>query len=165
MRTGRRLSGRVARGAALLLLASACRVVSETPEGELAVSTDLRPTRVSVAQFRDGLDLTVRATNAGPQRIVVPLGGPAMTQGATAAESDGVGFGLRVARTDGTPVAMRFLPPSDTIVALNAGATLRQQFHLDFGTEKPGALPPGNYEVIGSFGRAEAPPIRLRVRP
>ncbi len=149
----------------MLLTAAACRVVSETPEGELSVSTDLRPTRVSVDQFEDGLDLTVRATNAGPQRIVVPLGAPEMTRGSTAAESDGVGFGLRVTRADGTPVAMRFLPPSDTAIALNAGATLRQQFHLDFGTGKPGALPPGDYDVTGSFGRVEAPPIRLRVRP
>ena len=148
-----------------VLLLAACRVVSETPEGELSVTTDLRPTRVSVEQFGSGLDLTVRATNAGPQRIVVPLGSGVMTQGATAAESQGVGFGLRVMRADGTPVAMRFLPPSDTAVTLNAGATLRQQFHLDFGTQKPVALPPGNYDVVGSLGRVEAPPIRLRVRP
>jgi len=164
MRSRRPLSARLALVGALSL-AAACRVVSETPEGELSVTTDLRPTRVSVRQFEDGLDLTVRATNAGPRRIVVPLGGPAMKTGATAGESEAVGFGLRVVRTDGAPIAMRFLPPEDTAVTLNAGATLRQQFHLDFGTGTPGALPPGDYDVIGSFGRTEAPPVRLRVRP
>lgn len=147
----------------LLALGVGCQVVRDVPPSAAEITVDLRPTLVSAREFRHGMDLTVRATNHGTRPVTVRLATPPGAARYGAPPS--VGFGLRIMRADGSHFGSRYLATDDSADVLLGGQTRRRGFHIDFGGATPVALPPGDYDLIGSYGDTEAAPVRLRVSP
>jgi hypothetical protein len=117
----------------------------------------------------DSVQVTVSVTNPRRRAVVVQLGGPPYRSGnIPAAETHGVGFGVRVVAADGGPPR----GPStwtwgQPAVTLGARQTLRHTVTIRAAADDAGEMTvtPGRYRVIASFGKQEAAPLDLNVRP
>jgi hypothetical protein len=163
---------RVSSAASAALLVAACR---HAPVGvdasALQVRADVTPTAIAASARPDAgqVQVVVSVTNPGRQAVTVQLGGPPYKSGnIPAAETEGIGFGVRVLPADsatrGAPSEWTWGQPT---VTLGARATLRHTFVVSVGAEPAGGLhvTPGTYRVVASFGRREAAPVTLHVRP
>jgi hypothetical protein len=113
------------------------------------------------------LEVRVRAMNPEYYSVAVPLGGPPVRVGPTAAQSSGISFGLRI---DGEPT------PENGFAALWSGTggdpvifaprqAIVATFEQPLGTRGRLALRPGQYRLTGSFAQQEAAPVDLVVLP
>jgi hypothetical protein len=113
------------------------------------------------------LELRVRARNPEYYSIAVPLGGPPVRVGPTAAQSSGISFGLRI---EGDPT------PANGFLALWSGSgsepmifaprqSIVATFEQRLGTRGRLALRPGEYRLVGSFAQQESEPVTLVVLP
>jgi hypothetical protein len=158
--------------AAYMALLTACHSTPVGVEaGELVVRAEVTPTEIAasaVPQVGD-VHVVVSVTNPRARAVVVHLGGPPYISGQIpAAETSGIGFGVRVLRVDDAtligPSSWTWGQPDVTI---GPRETARHTFVIQIASQRQSGLSvtPGTYRVIGSFGREEAAPIELRVRP
>lgn len=165
-------NGRGRFAASVLLLAAACRESSLTVDASaLQIRADVSPTEIAAsASPADGrVQVVVSITNPRRQPVAVQLGGPPYKSGVIpAAETQGIGFGMRVLGADSTtsrgPTEWTWGQPT---VNLGSRETLRHTFVLHVGGTDTSAnrLRPGTYRIVTSFGRQEAAPVVLHVLP
>lgn len=160
------------RAAASALFIAACSPSPVSVDGSaLVVRATVSPAVIvaSAVPLGDSVRVVVSVTNPDAHPVVVELGGPPYRSGnIPAAETSGIGFGVRVlgadSATQGGPSEWTWGQPT---VALGARATVRHTFFIKVGAQsKPGLrVAPGTYRVVASFGRQEAAPAELRVLP
>jgi hypothetical protein len=136
----------------------------------LDTRVDVASATLSASAPADSLRVTVSVTNPSSRQAVVTLGGPPYHFGTIpAAETQGIGFGVRVLRSDsagsGGPTAWTWGQPTFTF---GPWETRRHTFVFAVGTDpaaQGAVLPgPGTYRIIASFGRREAAPLLITVR-
>ncbi len=124
---------------------------------------------VSASGGGDTVQVAVSVTNPRGRPVVVQLGGPPYRSGQIpAAETQGVGFGVRVVSADeGPPRGPSTWTWGQPTVRVGARETLRFTVTLRATSDGAGemAVAPGRYRVIASFGKQEAAPLELRVLP
>ena len=156
---------------AILLLAAACRSPVSIDASALQVSAEVSPAEIVASRSLDGdsVRVIVTITNPAAYPVVVELGGPPYKSGnISAAQTSGIGFGVRLLGADGAthggPSEWTWGQPTMT---LGPRATLRHTFIIKVGGKTSSGLNaiPGNYRVLASFGRQEAAPVELRVLP
>ena len=158
--------------AASIVLLAACH---QTPVGvdasELQVRAEVTPTDIAASANAEGGEVLVVAsvTNLRAQPVVVHLGGPPYKSGQIpTAETSGIGFGVRVLRVDGaTPSGPNEWTWGQPDISIGPRETVRHTFVLRVASQRQSGLSitPGTYRVVASFGREEAAPIELHVRP
>lgn len=169
---GRSRLGRISAAASLVLLSAACHGTPlEVDSSALQVKVDVTPREIVASASPDGglVQVVVSVTNPRLQPVVVQLGGPPYKSGQIpAAETSGIGFGVRVMADDNTngvgPSEWTFGQPTFT---LGPRATERHTFVIQVRAQRTSGLSvtPGSYHVIASFGRQEVAPIELHVLP
>lgn len=169
---GRSRRGRISIAASIVLLAAACRSTPlEVDSSALQVKVDVTPREIVASADPDGgrVEVVVSVTNPRLLPVVVQLGGPPYKSGQIpAAETSGIGFGVRVLADDITngigPSEWTSGQPTFT---LGPHATERHTFVIQVRAQRASALSitPGLYHVVASFGRQEVAPIELHVLP
>jgi hypothetical protein len=164
-------SGRIGCVVGIALLAGACHQTPvDVDASVLQIRAELTPTEIAAsARPSGGVQVVVSITNPEWHAVSVQLGGPPYKSGnIPAAETYGIGFGVRVLGADsatrGGPSEWTWGQPT---VTLGSRATVRHTFVIQVGTQRAGGLSvtPGSYSVVTSFGRQEAAPIKLHVLP
>ena len=165
-------NGRAYTAASIALLAAACNQSPVSVDaGSLRLRAEVSPVVIaaSASPAGDSVQVVVSLTNPRWRPVVVQLGGPPYTSGnIPAAQTSGIGFGVRVLGADsatrGGPSEWMWGQPT---VALGSRETLRHTFFIKVGTESAHGLSvrPGTYHVVASFGWQEATPIELHVLP
>ena len=164
-------NGRAGTAASALILAACSASPVSVDDSALQVRATVSPAVIAApaAPAGDSVRVLVSVTNPDARPVVVQLGGPPYRSGnIPAAETSGIGFGVRVLGADsarqGGPSEWTWGQPT---VALGARATLRHTFFIRVGAQSGAGLrvPPGTYRVVASFGRQEAAPAELRVLP
>ena len=171
----RRAQLMAAAGAVVLVFTAACsRSPVSVDSSAVEVRAIVSPVVAAASESPDGdsVRVVVSVTNPQVRPVVVQLGGPPYKSGQIpAAETHGIGFGVRVLATDSVGRAQGRGPSQWTwgqpTMALGARATLRHTFVVRVAAQPVGDLSvtPGWYRVIASFGRQEAAPVELRVLP
>jgi hypothetical protein len=95
---------RVTAAASVVLLAACHHTPVGVDASELQVRAKVTPTEIAASAHLEGGDVhvVVSVTNPRAQSVVVHLGGPPYKSGQIpAAETSGIGFGVRVLRVDG----------------------------------------------------------------
>jgi hypothetical protein len=142
----------------------------EVDSTALYIRADVASTTLSASAPADSLRVTVSVTNPSSRDAFVTLGGPPYHSGTIpAAETQGIGFGVRVLRSDsagsGGPTAWTWGQPTFTF---GPRETRRYTFVFAVGADtaaQGSVLPgPGTYRIIASFGRREAAPLLIIVR-
>lgn len=155
----------------IVLVVVACRQTPVSVDASaLQIRAAVTPAEVSATRPpAGGVELVISVTNPRVQPVAVQLGGPPYKTGVIpAAETEGVGFGMRVLGADSAtsrgPTEWTWGQP---VVNLGARETLRHTFLLSVASTDTSVnrLKPGTYRIVTSFGRKEAAPIMLRVVP
>ena len=141
----------------------------------LEVRATLSPARIAASgpSGGDTAVVIVSVTNPKDRPVVIELGGPPYKSGQIpAAETEGIGFGVRVVSVDSGPPRgpstwtwgqprISFLARQTLTFTVTVGAA--------HGSPPPGSgmrgVTPGRYRVVASFGKQEAAPLELRVDP
>ena len=167
-----RLSAALAAGLALVSCHSSPVAVEASA---LEVRAALSTSRIA-ASGRAGGDtasVMVSVTNPQGRPVVIHLGGPPYKSGQIpAAETEGIGFGVRLVSVDSGPSR----GPSQWTwgqPSISFGAWQTMTYTVTIGatndTPPPGSgmrgVTPGWYRVVASFGKQEAAPLELRVDP
>lgn len=156
---------------AALTLAACHQTPVEVDASALVVRAAITTTEIaaSARQGRDTAQVTVSVTNPRWQSVVVQLGGPPYKSGnISAAETHGIGFGVRVIAADsGPPRGPSTSTWGQPTITLGPRATLRHTVTLRATADGTGgmAVTPGRYRIVASFGKQEAAPLDLRVLP
>lgn len=168
-RRGFSWSERISVAAGIALLAACRHAPVSIDAAALEVRADVTPTQIAASPAGGRVLVVVSVTNPRWQPVVVELGGPPYKSGnIPAAETRGIGFGVRVVPADSTthdaPSEWTWGQPT---LRLGARATERHTFLVQVGATTAGGLhvTPGAYRVVASFGRQEAAPVALRVLP
>ncbi len=156
-------------------LAACHRSPVDVESAALDVRAAVSATRIAASGPAGGdtAQVTVRVTNPRRRPVVVRLGGPPYTGGQIpAAETEGIGFGVRLVSVDGGPPR----GPSQWTwgqPTIRLGARQTLTYTVTIGAVRdpspPGSgmrgVTPGQYRVVASFGKHEAAPLELRVDP
>jgi len=142
----------------------ACEPMSASSE-ELQLSVDVSPAVISKGAGSDSVEISVRVTNPRWRPVFVDLGGPPYRLRSRPEESSGQGFGYRIERPDGSPGGPGSRTFGHPIYSFDARETLRHTWTVRVNATGGYGLAPGDYRVIGSFGKSGGAVARLTVRP
>ena len=143
------------------------------PASAVEVYTALNVSRASRDQG-DSVVITVTARNPRWWPVRVDLGGPGCQAGSDPKETFGLGFGYRLAGSDGSPSGPATATWGQRVVWFGPRMGWRHRFVLHVSPAEraqrpalgePTGIAPGRYAVVGTFGTSAAVGAPLEVLP